>query len=109
MRGNLESLDTIQSQSKKEMLMAQSHFHLHKFSEPIRNLFAQMGKDSTKIRPKTFYILEYVRGEPVFRDVAEIIKLLKRNKLCTAKNLDLCFGNKGHVALFGNRPPKRRI
>lgn len=77
-------------QRRMEMLMAQSYFHLHKFSLPVKALFAQMGKVSTKVQPKSFDLEAHYNSEPVFADVAQIVKALKRNGLCSTANLEVC-------------------
>mmetsp|Transcript_21924 Transcript_21924/g.33321 ORF Transcript_21924/g.33321 Transcript_21924/m.33321 type:complete len:89 (+) Transcript_21924:1-267(+) len=83
--------------------MAQSYFHLHKYSSSVKALFAQMGKDSTKVQPRRFDLGGYYNGEPVFTDVARIVKALKRNGLCSTANLELCFKNAGYAILFGQK------
>eukprot|EP00554_Chaetoceros_debilis_P012933 CAMPEP_0194117044 /NCGR_PEP_ID=MMETSP0150-20130528/29492_1 /TAXON_ID=122233 /ORGANISM="Chaetoceros debilis, Strain MM31A-1" /LENGTH=423 /DNA_ID=CAMNT_0038807919 /DNA_START=307 /DNA_END=1578 /DNA_ORIENTATION=+ len=90
-------------QRRMEMLMAQSYFHLHKYSSSVKALFAQMGKDSTKVQPRRFDLGGYYNGEPVFTDVARIVKALKRNGLCSTANLELCFKNAGYAILFGQK------
>jgi hypothetical protein len=82
-----------------EMEVARAYFHRHKYSDPVRALFAQMNKDCTQITPKFF------KADPfsdIFlnTEVRQIIKLLDRYSLRSDDNLDLLFGIASRVDLY---------
>jgi len=82
-----------------EMEVARSYFHRHKYSDPVRALFAQMNKDCTQITPKYFHADPFSE-KFLNTEVRQIINLLDRYSLRTDDNLNLLFGIGSRVDLY---------
>ena len=82
-----------------EMEVARAYFHRHKYSDPVRALFAQMKKDCIQITPKYFEKDPFCRNF-LSTEVMQIIKLLDRHSLRSDDNLDVLFGISSRVDLY---------
>lgn len=82
-----------------EMEVARAYFHRHKYSDPVRALFAHMNKDCIQIAPK-FFDKDPFSGNFLGTEIMQIIKLLDRHSLRSDDNLDVLFGISSRVDLY---------
>lgn len=96
----VDAISALLMQTQTELILAQEYFHRHKYSEPVKALFALMKVDSTKIMPKQgIWSDAWNEGIPRCPEIMQIIKLFSSFEKNTAENLDLCFGKSCRVAL----------
>jgi len=96
-----DALSSLLVQTQAEMVLAQEYFHRHKYSEPVKALFALMKVDSTKIMPKqVIWSDAWNEVFPRCPEISQIIKLLSSFEKDTTENLELCFGKSCRVAHY---------
>ena len=96
-----DALSSLLVQTQIEIVLAQEYFHRHKYSEPVKALFASMKVDSTKIMPKQVIWSEVWNEEiPDCPEISLIVKLLSCKEKNTTENLELCFDKSCRVAFF---------